>query len=121
VALSGEPVARQTLVTRAARPPTDGIDAEDALYRALRTELGARAAPGRAREKNAGEERVKEVAEVGAGKEIREEEGRGKATEGRPDRGDWCLCLFLSVFVFIKCIIYPSIVPIIKILIFKFL
>jgi hypothetical protein len=61
------------------------------------------------------------VTEVGAGKEIREEKQGGKATEGSLGRGDRCLCLFVSVFVFIKGVIYPSIVPIMKILIFKVL
>ena len=58
--------------------------------------------PDGARGKDAEERRVEEVAEVGLGKKIREEEGGGEATEGSPGRGDWCLCLFLSVFVFIK-------------------
>jgi hypothetical protein len=43
---------------------------------------------------------------VGVGKDTREEEGGGEATEGSPGRGDRCLCLFLSVFVLIKCVIY---------------
>jgi hypothetical protein len=94
VALSRDPVARQTSVTRGARPPTDGSDKEDTLDQALRTELRTSTAPGRAREKNSKGERVKEVEEVGVGKEIREEEGGGEATEGSPGLGDWCLCLF---------------------------
>jgi hypothetical protein len=58
--------------------------------------------PDGARGKDAEERRVEEVVEVGLGKKIREEEGGGEATGGSPGRGDPCLCLFLSVFVFIK-------------------
>ena len=40
------------------------------------------------------------------GKDIREDEGGEEATDESLGRGDWCLCLFLSVFVFIKCVLY---------------
>ena len=43
---------------------------------------------------------------MGVGKEIKEEKGGGEATEESLGRNDRCLCLFLSVFVFIKCVIY---------------
>ena len=43
------------------------------------------------------------------GKEIREKGGGGEATEeSRAKQEDLCLCLFLSVFVFIKYVIYLS-------------
>ena len=100
---------RHTCVTSAAQPPTDGSDVEDALDQALRSDLCASAARGRSREKNAEEEQVKEAAEVGVGKEIREKGGGGEATEeSRAKQEDLCLCLFLSVFVFIKYVIYLS-------------
>jgi hypothetical protein len=66
--LSGEPVGWQIWVTRAARPLTEGVDAEDALDRALRAEIRTNAAPGGTREKDADEGRVEEEVEVGGGR-----------------------------------------------------
>ena len=55
----------------AARLPTDGSNAEDALNHTLRDELHASAAMGRAREEKAEEEQVEEAVEVGVGKDLR--------------------------------------------------
>ena len=86
------------MVTCTARPPTDGSDAEDALDRALRAYLCTSAAPGRAREKNAEGEQVEKAADVGVGKEIREEGGGGEATEESPGRAreeiSACVCFY---------------------------
>ena len=85
-----------------ARSPTDGSNVEDALDQALRADLCASAAPGRAREKNAEGERVKKAADVGVGKEIREEGGGGEATEESPGRAKGSVL----VFVFIRVCVY---------------
>ena len=47
---------------------------------------------------------------MGVGKEIKEEEGGGEATEesSGAEGGEWCVCLFLPVFEFIKCVTYLS-------------
>ena len=54
--------------------------------------------------KDTEEERNKEAAEVGVGKEIMEEGGGGEATKESPGQEDMCSCLFSFVFVFIKSI-----------------
>ena len=54
-------------------------------------------------------ERVEKVADVGVGKEIREEGGKGEATEENLGRARESVLMFcLSVFAFIKCVIYLS-------------
>ena len=69
------------------------------MDQALRAELCASASPGRAREKNAEEERIKKTAGVDAGAEIREEGGGGgEATEASPGR----VRGLVLVFVFIR-------------------
>ena len=68
----------------AARPPTDGSNAEDVQDRAPRADLCASAAPSKACENNAEEEQVREAAEVGMEKEIKEEERGEEGTEDSP-------------------------------------
>ena len=68
----------------------------------MRAYLCASAAEGRAREKNAEEERIKKTAGVDAGAEIREEGGGGEATEESPGRAR----VLVLVFVFIRVCVY---------------
>ena len=93
----------------AARPPTDGSNAEDVQDRAPRADLCASAAPGRAREKMLRENKSKRRQMLAWGRRSgrRGEEERPQK-KARAERGDWCLCLFLSVFALIKYVIYLS-------------
>ena len=81
------------------RPPTDDSDAEDAMERALRAELCASTAPGKAHEKNAEEGPVKEATEVGGGDQGGRRWRRGHRREPRP-RG------LVLVFIFIHVRVY---------------